>query len=611
MDWQSIKFLIPYLLSLAISIGLGVFAFRRRVITGAFELSVVAFGQFLMTLGYVFELISPDLEWMVFWDDFQFIGMFLAPSFLLVFILKYTGQKITHPEWLHTGLAVPPLLFMLLISTDNFHGLVRPDVWIIPGEPFPALVYNFSPLVLMMFTYVYLLLFPSVVLLGIQMGSSQQLYRVQTAAILFGVLFPAVMSVPTILGITFTFHRDITPFTFAIGNMIVAWGLFRHRTFDLVPVARDELVESMQDMVVVIDGFRRVVDLNRAAAEALGLDLSEVIGQPASEIFSEWSALIEQFSPLGETNTVVSVDLRGEQRHYDLSILPLKHQRGQSLGFMILARDISERVWVEEEIKKRTEELEFLNQELEAANLLLMDLGRVKDEFVTNISHELRTPITSIRLYHDLLKCNPDKLEVYTDILQRETVRLTHLIEDLLVISRLDQQRIDYSFRSVDINSFIEEIVQDRVPMIESKGLSLHFNPVEESPVTQIDHNLMGQVLSILLTNAMNYTPPGGKVFVRTRTTHFGDEIWVGFEVQDTGPGISESDQKHIFSRFFRGEAAQRSGVPGTGLGLAIAKQIVDQHQGRIDVYSDNKGTTFQVWLPVQLEGDLELEVTK
>jgi signal transduction histidine kinase len=115
------------------------------------------------------------------------------------------------------------------------------------------------------------------------------------------------------------------------------------------------------------------------------------------------------------------------------------------------------------------------------------------------------------------------------------------------------------------------------------------------------DANLIEQALSVLLTNALNYTPAHGQVMVQTHTDPLADRQWIGFSVIDTGLGISPDEQTKLFTRFFRGQTGRKSGVPGTGLGLAIAKEIVERHGGKIEVKSDGipgSGTTFTVWIP-------------
>lgn len=261
------------------------------------------------------------------------------------------------------------------------------------------------------------------------------------------------------------------------------------------------------------------------------------------------------------------------------------------------------RVYSQLEAHRETLELAVAERtaELRAANQDLQVLSHVKDEFITNVSHELRTPITSLKIYHRLLAQNPSKRDVYMARLERETDRLARIIEDLLQLSRLDQGDVDLDLTSVDINELATQYVTDRTPLAESRGLTLQIDTRQDIPPVQADKGLVGQVLSILLTNAFNYTPAGGQVFVSTHSGQSDGLEWVGFSVRDTGPGIPPHEQDHLFKRFWRGRAGRETGAPGTGLGLAIAREVVDRHHGRIDVQSEGvpgQGGVFTVWLP-------------
>jgi two-component system phosphate regulon sensor histidine kinase PhoR len=177
------------------------------------------------------------------------------------------------------------------------------------------------------------------------------------------------------------------------------------------------------------------------------------------------------------------------------------------------------------------------------------------------------------------------------------------MIEALLTLSRLDQNHVSFDLAPIDLNALSEEYVTDRASLAESKGLALEFDVEPDLPTVGADQDLIGQVLSILLTNALNYTPAGGRVIVSTRARQFENRLWVGFSVSDAGPGISPEEQGQLFTRFFRGKAGRESKVPGTGLGLAIVKEIVGRHQGRVELESEGvsgKGATFSVWLPAQ-----------
>jgi PAS domain S-box-containing protein len=250
---------------------------------------------------------------------------------------------------------------------------------------------------------------------------------------------------------------------------------------------------------------------------------------------------------------------------------------------------------LEQAVRARTGELEAAMAHLEA----LTDL---KDEFVANVSHELRTPITSLKLHLRLLSANPSKSARYMETLNRETQRLEHIIESLLYLSRLDQQRVAYSPRDVDINHLVEQYIIDRATVAESLNLQMTFSPCENAAPVHADPEMLGQSFSILLTNALSYTPGGGRVEVRTLCDEQHGRRWCGIQVLDTGPGIPPEERKRLFERFFRGSAALHSGIHGTGLGLAIAREILTQHGGRIEVGEtglDGRGSSFTLWLPL------------
>ncbi len=230
----------------------------------------------------------------------------------------------------------------------------------------------------------------------------------------------------------------------------------------------------------------------------------------------------------------------------------------------------------------------------------LKEIERVKDDFVSNVSHELRTPIASLKLYHDLLTLNPAKSQDYIARLGREITRLSTIVESLLQLSRFDQERTKWEEDVINLNDLVSEYATDRKPLAASRDIHLNYQLTANLPRVMGDHHLLGQVLSILLTNALNYTPPGGKVQIKTGEQFQDQQRWVYFEVIDTGQGVLQDELPHVLKRFYRGFAGRTSGEPGTGLGLAIADEIVSRHQGKIEVQSMGKdqGAAFIVKLP-------------
>jgi PAS domain S-box-containing protein len=226
-------------------------------------------------------------------------------------------------------------------------------------------------------------------------------------------------------------------------------------------------------------------------------------------------------------------------------------------------------------------------------------LDRLKDDFVSNVSHEFRTPLANMKLYLSLLESGrPEKREQYLQTLQRETLRLEGLIEDLLTISRLDRGAATANIAPIDVQPLIAQLIADRSDLATEHGLSLDYLPRRALPLALADAGMVVQVLSNLMSNALHYTPAGGLVTVIADVQSNEERQWITLTVQDTGPGIAPHDMPHIFERFYRGEAARRSGAPGTGLGLPICRQVVEKMNGRLTVESQpGHGAAFTMWL--------------
>ncbi|MBP7999492.1 MAG: PAS domain-containing protein [Chloroflexi bacterium] len=595
-------YLIPYFLSCTISLWIGLNAWRHREENAAAPFAWIALSQAATTIGYILELLSPTIPGKIFWDNLQFVGLVVWPLALFAFALQYTGQKLSRPRLLWTILALPGILVLAIIFTDPWHSLIRPTTTLIPGEPFPALVYTFTPTILASFSYFLLLMGGSLLLLLNRLAFPQRLYRAQILAITIGTLVPVIGLGLTALGIQITFHRDTTPLTYAVSNLIIAWALFRYKLFDVVPVAREAVIENMTDAVLVLDRSGRVIDYNPSAITVLQLPVQGVIGTSITNLTGKIMGQLppDLLSRNGSTEQIIKT-ATGEHT-FEVDVRPLPARRGRESGHLIIWHDISERKQAEEAIHQYA-------HQLEEANRHLSELSQLKDQFVANVSHELRTPIANIKLSHELIAAGTERTNYYLDILQREVIRLENLIEDLLTLSRLDQGRIDFHFFPLNLDRLLQEYVIDRRAMAEQKELTLTLQLTPDLSSTWAESRLVGQVLSILLTNALNYTPAGGQITIRTVQKIANEKQWVGFQVQDTGPGITPADQAHLFERFFRGTVGQKSGAPGTGLGLAIAQEIMRRHAGCIEVQSSGvagEGTTFSVWLPVIERNELE-----
>jgi signal transduction histidine kinase len=241
-----------------------------------------------------------------------------------------------------------------------------------------------------------------------------------------------------------------------------------------------------------------------------------------------------------------------------------------------------------------------LRQELEDLNEKVQEANRLKTEFVTVVTHELRSPLTSIAGYLDLLleeegREGAEAREAYLQIVKRNADRLLELINDLLDLARLEAGKLELKRVPLDLEGLIQEVSGALRPQIESKGQHLHLDLAVSLPVVTGDPERLTQILLNLVSNAHKYTPQGGSITVATRAEHVG----VCIAVQDTGIGLSSEEQQQLFTKFFRAQHPLAQEAGGTGLGLAIARALAELHGGTLTVVSaPGQGSTFNVTLP-------------
>jgi PAS domain S-box-containing protein len=253
--------------------------------------------------------------------------------------------------------------------------------------------------------------------------------------------------------------------------------------------------------------------------------------------------------------------------------------------------------------KTYEQELDRLLARERAQNEELRELDRLKDEFVALVSHELRTPLTSIRGYLELVldgqagKVNDQQLQ-FLGVVERNADRLQRLVGDLLFIAQVDAGRLTLELERTDAVRIAREAIEAASPIAADKDVELRLD-AHDGALLVGDRSRLAQLIDNLVSNAIKFTPAGGRVLVRVASTPTG----VTIEVADTGMGIPADEQARLFQRFFRTAAASSQAIPGTGLGLAISKAIVDAHEGAIAVTSEEgHGTTFRVSIPTQVD---------
>jgi PAS domain S-box-containing protein len=328
---------------------------------------------------------------------------------------------------------------------------------------------------------------------------------------------------------------------------------------------------------------------NDAFMKWLGAPETEVLGRPSAE-FGLWENLAERESALNDMRTVGSI----RQRE-----IRWRNRRGQSLTILLSAesimlnntphilsfgQDITQRKRAEVELLKTLEREKELSQ--------------LKSNFVSMVSHEFRTPLGIIQSSGELLRdfcqrMQPCEREEQLDSITRNTRRMAGMMEEILVLSRLDAGKLDFQPATLDLNSFCRCVVDEVLSATNRRcliDLALDSVPTE----AEADERLLGHIFTNLLSNAVKYSEPGATVHLAVeRDGH--DAVCV---VRDRGIGISEEDQQQLFKAFHRGSNVGTR--PGTGLGLLLVKRCAELHGGTVELHSRiGDGTSVMVKLPI------------
>ncbi|MEM8534627.1 MAG: histidine kinase N-terminal 7TM domain-containing protein [Chloroflexota bacterium] len=598
--------LYVHLLALAgsFSSAIGLFAWRRRTIVGALPLVVLAIAIAIWSFGYVLELLTVRFETKVFWAKVQYFGIVTVALAWFGFALHVTART----QWLNKRtvplLLISPIVILLLVWTNESHGLIWPNITLVTDGTLPILDFDHGLGFWACIAYSYIGLVAGTVLLVLTFFRSRHLYQGQAGILLLSMLPPWMGNALYISGLNPWSLVDLTPLGFAVSCCVMAYGIFRYRLLDVVPVARDLVIENMEDGVMVLDQHNRIVDLNTAAEQDIHHTSPELIGYPVGEVFAKWPDILNRYRDKTEAAEELTTGEGAEQRVFDLRISPLRDRRGRYNGRLVVWRDITERKRSEEALRLQNEELLALHAKLSMAKEAAEAANRAKGTFLANMSHELRTPLTAILGYSQLLKLQmtrTHRTDVIPDIVAIEDAgnHLLELVTAVLDMSKIEAGKMELFLETFDVQMLVEQVVTVIQPLVEQRGntLMVHFHSLPGS--MHADLTKIRQILFNLLSNATKFTTRGLISLSIDLEVHDNQE-WIIFAVTDTGTGIVPEQMRHLFQEFTQAATDTTRVYGGTGLGLAISQRFCKMMGGEIKAVSTpGTGSTFTVCLPV------------
>ena len=330
----------------------------------------------------------------------------------------------------------------------------------------------------------------------------------------------------------------------------------------------DTLFLHMTDGVVAFASDGSILTSNPAASQMLGREVS----------FYDYDALFGEQVPFRKILALqrpdfLSVELTAGERILELYLAPFSD--GEDGGVMAVMHDVT--------AQRKNEEM--------------------RKEFVANVSHELRTPLTNIRSYAETLADNagdipPETEKNFLGVILNESDRMTHIVQDLLTLSRFDSGRSELNLAPFDFGEAVRDVYQANRLEAQRHGHTMELELPGSLPEIVGDRERILQVMMNVVSNSIKYTPDGGRI--RLSAGVQGKRVWM--EVTDNGIGIPKEDRGRIFERFYRVDKARSRESGGTGLGLSIAKEIIDRHQGTIELV-DRPGPGLTVRITLLVEG--------
>jgi diguanylate cyclase (GGDEF)-like protein/PAS domain S-box-containing protein len=344
----ALTLLIPGLISAALAI----YAFNIRRVAGSRVFAFVMLAVSLWSLAYGAELACLTLEGIMLVIELEYLGIATVPVLWLILTLLYTGRS----RWVNArtiiALFIVPFITLVLVSTSQFQHFYYSSISLDLSGPFPQISLTRGIWYWVNSAYSYGAILLSAGLLVAKLLQPHSAYRPQVIALLTGVLIPWIANILHLaFKISIFGQVDPTPFAFAASGLVITWGIFRFRLFNIIPIAREQVIENMKDGVIVVDSENKLGDLNLAARRIFGLSGAD-LGKPVAAILQEWPDIISMYQSLEYSCREIIHEKEGDKHYYEVTVSTLCDRKGRSLGRLAVIREITEWKILEQKLEQ-------------------------------------------------------------------------------------------------------------------------------------------------------------------------------------------------------------------------------------------------------------------
>jgi PAS domain S-box-containing protein len=521
------------------------------------------------------------------WAKITYLFIATVAVAWLAFALQYSAQT----RWLTPGrfwsFFVIPAITIVLAWTNDSHHLLWTAYRFIPVNNLLAMdITTHGPWFWVHILYTYTLILLGAGLIIQQNSKSFRLYRQQSSWMIVAALLPIVVNTSYALRLIPELRKDYTPASFALAAVIFAGAMIRYHLFDLKPVARDAVIDSLSDAMLAIDPRGRIVDLNPAAQALIGIPTSLIIGQPAADVLNPWRDLLERYRDRTELRDELTLHQDGTDHTYDLQVSPLLNRQQQPAGRLVVLRDMTARKQAEAELREYTAKLEARNEELDA--------------FAHTVAHDLKDPLAAMIDYSLELKLHlrnmpAEEADAALDKIARGGEKMSAIVDALLLLSQVRQIE-EADLTPLDMGT----IVAGALERLSTLRADCHAEvELPERWPTALGHGpWVEEVWVNYLSNAFKYGGSAPRIELNAREQSDGthnQRSMVRFWVRDYGPGLTPEQRAELFAPL----SQVRTSTEERSLGLSIVQRIVTRLGGEVGVASQpGRGSLFWFTLP-------------
>ncbi len=531
---------------------------------------------------YGCELFSTTLEQMLFWIRIEYIGIATLPTLWILFIFKFTGKDhwVTNKSILL--LSIEPILTLIFVYTNSYHHLHYSHVSVDTTGPFPLLNIDAGPWYIFNTLYFYFFNAWGLYLLIIKFKTADPIYKRQNNILVYATVIPWLVNFVYLFNIRPLKHIDLTPFAFIAFSTLVSFGLLRFKLFNIIPVAREKIIEALREGVIVIDTYDRVIDINPQMKRNLQGYHSTFIGLDINDIFPLTDELKKVISDRYNSTTEIKLKINDTLRTFEVSTTSLFEKGTIFSGLILLFKDITERNLSNQKLKEQSEQLITLNN--------------LKDRLFSIISHDLRSPLNSLKETIFLTQegsLNESDFKIIIPELSKNIEYTSELLENLLYWSKsqLKGEVIDADI--FDVYEVIKEKLEFFDRKAKEKGIELNFQ-LSKNTFAYADKNMIRIVIRNLMANAIKFCSKGNQISIRSTSSNNR----ITLIIEDTGIGISQINiDKVLNEEVFSTEGTARE--QGTGLGLILCQDFIKKNNGQFYIQSEvGVGSKFSIELP-------------